>query len=207
MTKTPSSARPCRSANEVVELGDVRKGVRRGDGARVAPALDDLAGRLRVEEADETVDAVVLRELGKVASRIDRQRAHTVSQEALQERSVVRADVDDEIVAPEAAAPRHNVAQLVQVRAQRVRRGRHVEVVVEHRARRDALGELYVMTVVAEADAKREARLRLVELLLRAELVRERSRAEVEELLDVRCVAEDAASGLRSSVCHWSEVT
>ena len=80
----------------------------------------------------------------------------------------------------------------MQVCGKRVGRGGDVEVVLEHRLRRNRLGQLDVPTAVAEANPERIFGLGLGEVWLGNELVGESRLAKIEKRLHLIGAAGDA---------------
>ena len=182
--------------HEVVQVRDVRERVGGRDHRCRSPALHDLACGLGAEEAGVAVDARARGVRGQVDGRVDAERADAVPREALQQRGVVGADVDDQVALAELAAADDDVGQLVQVLAQRVRGRRHVQVVLEHEVGRHQLAELDVGARVAPRHPQRERRLGLSsDLVGQQELVGERGAAEIEERLRQLGATHDAVAG------------
>jgi len=159
-----------------------------------APAVDDLRRGVRAEEALVPLDPGAATELGQVLGRVDAQSPGAAIAEGAQQRGVVAADVDDETAAREAVARGQRGRQVVEVGAEGVGGGRHVQVVREHRLGRHAFDELDVAATVAEADAQGKTGFGTAKIFGAGELVGKRCRAEVKEVFDGGFGADEAAA-------------
>jgi len=100
---------------------------------------------------------------GPVAQRfIDAAAAQAEGVVLPQPRAVVAADVDDEVLRPEAVPLHKTGRRLAEMLHQRLRRARDVGVVAEHALLRDRVIDLDERAVVAEAGAQRKMRLAAV---------------------------------------------
>src|SRR5262249_19690639 len=88
----------CQKVDDAVEdrmhILHMRKAICCGDYARSAVLLQDLTGDLHPEIALQRRDAALLRDL-RYISRFDPKHAETGNFEIMQQRAVIRADLDD----------------------------------------------------------------------------------------------------------------
>src|SRR6266849_5728756 len=94
--------------------------------------------------------------------------------EAAQERAIVAANIDDQVLRIQLVALAYNIAQVKKMRLERVGGRRDIEVIVEHSAGRYRFTQLDVVTIVTEAYAQRIEWLRLAQFVLAQKLVGQR---------------------------------
>ncbi len=141
--------------HEGVQVADMVEGVGRDDRLR-GPALGaELFGFIGREIADMDLDALFPGELGDIGGRIDAEglRAHGV--QFRQQKTVIAADVDDEIVAGDLF---QDVGEAVEMRMHRRRARRDVEIVREETFR-NLIGDLNEAAIQADLRVQREGRL------------------------------------------------
>src|SRR5262245_43644654 len=113
--------------HDLMDVFDVSEHVRCGDDLRLPVLLDDGLRSARAEERNDRRDAVFERDLRRVR-RFDSTNAEACVFEVAEERTVVRADVDDEIVLLDADERSRLATELREVLAEDARRTARVRV-------------------------------------------------------------------------------
>ena len=176
-----------------VHVLDMREAVGRGDDLGGAVLVLHLARDLLGEVALDRRDAALVGDLGDVG-RLDAENAVAALLEVRDQRAVVRADVDDEIVLAEAEHLRRLGVKLGEIVAQDPRHAAGVGIFRrEDDHRIDGEAELHQFAVAAMQQVGRKPRLLALDLADRNHLVHRRHVAERQHGLELVVAADLAA--------------
>lgn len=145
---------------------------------------DHFRGRL-VEKAVERRHAGLGREPGDVGGGLDPKDSKPERHVLLEPRTVVAADIDDEVGGAEAVGLDQPGGGVCEMGDKSARRARHIGVIGKHRLLGDRMVDLYQRAVVAEPDTQRVVGLAFRRPLGRDEPVAVRLLPEVEKQFDV----------------------
>ena len=145
---------------------------------------DDTFGRRRAEEAHDRADAAFVRQV-RHQRRLDAAHRMAGGPEILEQRAVVRSDVDDQLVPLQPEQRRRFALQLGEILAQNARRAAGIRILWRKQDRRiDNQAELHELALPAVQHFRRVRRLLVRPLADRPHLVDRRQVADEKHRLE-----------------------
>lgn len=145
------------AAAEVVQVGDVIEHRCRGDHLGADAELGEAAAGGVIPELLEHGHALVARDPAGPLGRVDAEHAHALLGEHPEQRAVVAADVDHQVVRLEAELVDHAPGELLEMRDDGCIDAGEVRVISEQHVLRGELGDLDFPAVLADHHRQREA--------------------------------------------------
>ncbi len=178
------------AAQEIAEIGDMGEHIGRRDRTRMAVAGDDAPRDRLTEERLDGLDPLGIGDGGDIGG-LDAERAHALVAEALEQRAIVRADVDAQRAARQLIGLNDSCRGPLQVAHQRRRDAAAIGVVgVKKNLRRDGMVDLREAALAALQKPQRIDPLHLVQLRLCQQRVAGRLMAEIQHRREVVSAAD-----------------
>lgn len=156
-----------------MKIVDVIECVRGGDDRGGPVLLPDLSGRFRIEIPVDDLNAFLASDLCQIGGGLYTQDPALQIQTGLQEKPVVAADVDDEVLGRRAEMARQEQGELPEVPLQGRRDRRHIDILAE-KIRWNEVRNLNQRAVEADVGVQGKGRFQSRELFFFQELVRGR---------------------------------